>query len=71
MREFPRLMTDVDCGWKDDVGLSITSYARSLAMSQQQECDALRTVMLEAERLINDNVSYQSRSSDIQACKID
>lgn len=71
MKDFPRIMTDVNAGWKDDVGSSLTSYAVNLASAQQQACDAIRAVLSQAEVLINDNTSYKSQSSDIDLCKVD
>lgn len=71
MKEFPRIMTDVNCGWKDDVGSSITSCAVNLAMAQQQACEGIRAVLAEAESIANDSMSYQSQSSSIHSCKID
>lgn len=71
MKEFPRIMTDVNCGWKDDVGSSITSCAINLANAQQQACEGIRAVLEHAEDLANSNVSYESQSSSIHSCKID
>ena len=71
MREFPRIMTDVNCGWKDDVGSSITSSAVNLARDQQQACEGIRAVLEHAESLADNPLSYQSMSSSIHACKID
>ena len=71
MRDIPRLMTDLDCGWSDEVGSSITGYALNLAAAQEQAAVALQTVLGEAERAMAETGDYQSRAQAIQACRIE
>ncbi|MBQ8357222.1 MAG: hypothetical protein IJX39_05370 [Clostridia bacterium] len=70
MKEITRLKTDVDCGWRDDVGSSITSYALVLASVQEQACSALVTVMTAAEQAVSKDISYKSNAAVIKACYV-
>ena len=71
MSNIPQLMTDVDCGWRDEVGGSLMNYALSVANAQEQAAAALQAVLGEVEQVIGQNLTYQSKSTAIQACKID
>lgn len=71
MREFPRIMTDVNCGWNDDVGSSITSRALGYAHDQQQACDALKSALEAGENVDRINVSYDRMGQRIDSCRID
>lgn len=70
MREITRLNTDLDCGWEDEVGHSITSYALGLATAQEQACGALAAVLTEAEKVLATDVSYKSYAENIRACYV-
>ena len=69
--DIPHLMTDVDCGWHDEVGGSLMSYALSIATAQEQAAAALQAMLGETERVIAQDLSYQSQAAAIRACKID
>ena len=71
MSSIPKLMTDLDCGWDDEVGGSITNYALGLAGAQEKAAAALQAMLGEAERAMAATVDYQSRAGEIQSCRID
>lgn len=67
MSSYTNLKTDVECGWSDEVGASITQCAKGVAVMQGQACSELMGTVNEAESYAKNIKSYVSQIDKIRA----
>ena len=67
MSGYTNLMTDVECGWSDEVGASITQCAKGVAVMQEQACSELMGTVGEVGTYSEQCKPYISKIDKIRA----